>query len=452
VEQGDVELALWWFAGIVLAKSDGELVHAALPWRLLGYVPIRGQLRPVEGVRGYATTTYTSLAGDATAPHHHVERAVVLFGGRRKESLVQRQQKLEKNRMSVPRPLSCCCPLQTGGPCASSCALPEVDQRQCQPFLQTVLHTRSRTMCADWDAARYARFLNERTQPAVDLVRRIELATSPRLVVDLGCGPGNSTAVVAARWPEVTKLVGVDSSSSMLAEAKARHPNLEFVQQDVADFTLDGFYASQKGQAQPKEPLDVIFSNATFHWVPNHAKVFPQLITSLRPGGGVLAVQMPRNFDAPSHRLLHTAALDERWDKQLEQVRKDREASPVNTPGEYYDWLIPHCSSVTMWEVFCFFLSCIVQKKLNKKIIFYLFIKKLNKNKTEYIQIVNTAADVGEFVRTTSGRPFLDALTPAQQPEFLAKYKSLLAEYYRPQLNGKVLFPFRRFFLLAIRK
>ena len=139
---------------------------------------------------------------------------------------------------------------------------------------------------ADWDPALYRRFESERTRPAIDLLARVPL-TEARDVVDLGCGPGNSTELLAARYPQA-RIVGIDASEAMLASARERLPRLRFERADIADW-------------RPARPPTLIFANAVLQWLPGHAVLLPRLFDSLAPGG-VLALQMPDNLDQPRHR------------------------------------------------------------------------------------------------------------------------------------------------------
>src|SRR5256885_10184756 len=136
-----------------------------------------------------------------------------------------------------------------------------------------------------WDPARYLSFAGHRLRPALDLMQRIALAT-PKSVVDLGCGPGNVTAMLRERWPEAA-LVGVDNSPEMLRKARHDFPAIAWTEADIAGW-------------QAARPVDVIFSNAALHWVPDHAQLLPRLVSQLA-SHGVLAVQMPHNHRAPSH-------------------------------------------------------------------------------------------------------------------------------------------------------
>ena len=152
-------------------------------------------------------------------------------------------------------------------------------------------------MAHEWDAEHYLRFSDARTLPAIDLLSRIALAT-PRRVVDLGCGPGNSTAPLKARWPDAA-VTGIDSSEELLAAGRRDHPNIDFVKGDIASWAAT-------------EPADVIFANAALQWVGGHDRLVPRLFDQVAPGG-VLAVQMPRNFSAPSHTAVADAARGGPW-------------------------------------------------------------------------------------------------------------------------------------------
>ena len=145
---------------------------------------------------------------------------------------------------------------------------------------------------SDWNPALYSRFEDERTRPAAELLARVPL-DAPRNVVDLGCGPGNSTELLVARFP-MARIVGTDSSQAMLATARQRLPQLSFEQGDIAEWS-------------PAEPVDLAYANASLQWVSDHQRLLPRLLSALAPGG-VLAVQMPDNLDEPSHRLMRETA------------------------------------------------------------------------------------------------------------------------------------------------
>jgi trans-aconitate 2-methyltransferase len=248
-------------------------------------------------------------------------------------------------------------------------------------------------MAHEWDAAHYLRFADACTLPAIDLVSRIVL-TAPRRVVDLGCGPGNSTAPLKARWPEAA-VTGIDSSQELLAAGRRDHPGIDFVQGDIASWTAT-------------EPVDVLFANASLQWVSGHQGLVPRLFDQVAPGG-VFAVQMPRNHDFATHRLMRQVAAEGAWRGRLEGAR---EASPVKSPEFYYDLLAPCSAGFTIWE-------------------------------TNYIQAIIA------WLHGTGLRPFLARLTEAERPVFLDRYAVLLAEAYPAQADGRILLPYPRLFFIA---
>jgi len=256
-----------------------------------------------------------------------------------------------------------------------------------------------------WNADQYLKFAAERTQPARDLVARIAL-DGPRRVVDLGCGPGNSTALLAARWP-AADLVGLDSSMAMINQATHDHPEWRWVVGDIAEWAKE-----------EADQFDLIFSNAAMQWVDDHETVYPALFRRVAPGGA-LAVQVPANLDAPAHTQMRELASTPAWASQLPHggVREWY----VHEPEFYYDLLAPHAARLDLWV-------------------------------TDYIHVMDGAAGIVEWYKGTGLRPFLDALpNDAERENFLADYTDRIAEAYPAQPDGRVLFPFRRFFLVAYR-
>ena len=237
-------------------------------------------------------------------------------------------------------------------------------------------------------------------------VARINMAPSAvRRVVDLGCGPGNSTAVVAARYPDAPVVVGVDNSPEMLRQALATYPQWSWEEADIAAWA----------RSSPA-PYDIVLSNATLQWLPDHAALLPALWSTVAPGG-VLALQMPRNFDAPSHTVMAAVAREGPWAAKLEGAR---ETSFTQPPSFYYDVLAPLAADVTVWE-------------------------------TEYIHVLPSAASVVDWLRGTGLRPFLARLDADEQSAFLRQYSARIADAYPVRSSGCVLFPFRRTFVVARR-
>jgi trans-aconitate 2-methyltransferase len=256
-----------------------------------------------------------------------------------------------------------------------------------------------------WDADIYLRFAEERTRPCRDLAARVAI-DAPRRVVDLGCGPGNSTQVVAERWPDA-QVVGLDSSREMIVAAAKAYPGWQFELADIAAWSADS-----------DERPDVVFSNAALQWVPDHAALFPRLLEQVAPGGA-LAVQVPANLHAPAHRLMRELAASANWRDRLPAAGV-REWN-VHEPPYYFDALAPRAARVDLWT-------------------------------TEYIQVMPSAEAIVDWYRGTGLRPFLDALsTDAEREQFSAEYLAAIGTAYPPQANGQVLFPFRRLFVIAYR-
>ena len=254
-----------------------------------------------------------------------------------------------------------------------------------------------------WSAKQYVAFENERTRPVRDLVAAIP-GSGVRRAVDLGCGPGNSTEVLAARFPGA-EVSGFDSSADMVEAARKRLPGLRF---DLADVT----------KWDPPVSYDVILSNAVLQWVPDHAALFPRLAGKLSPGGS-LAIQMPDNLDEPAHRLMREVAASGPWSGKLAQAAGSRAGR--QTAEWYYGLLKPHCTAVDVWL-------------------------------TVYHHVLaGGAAAVVEWFKGSGLRPFLAPLDPAERVEFLARYQAAVGQAYPAQPDGAVLLPFPRLFMVATR-
>lgn len=251
----------------------------------------------------------------------------------------------------------------------------------------------------DWTPALYSRFENERTRPAADLLARVALQ-APRSVVDLGCGPGNSTELLAKRFP-AARIAGCDTSAAMLAAARKRLPSLSFEQRDIAEWTA-------------VEPVDLIFANASLQWVPDHLRLIPRLLEALAPGG-TLAVQMPDNLDEPSHALMRETALEPRFSTLIGDPNRLR--SRILSEQLYYDSIAP-LADVDIWR-------------------------------TTYYHSLDRAADIVQWLRSTGLRPFLEPLTPELQRLFLAAYERRLESAYPAHRDGKRLLAFPRLFIVA---
>ena len=251
-----------------------------------------------------------------------------------------------------------------------------------------------------WDADVYLRFANERTQPSIDLVGRIHV-DRPRTVIDLGCGPGNSTAVLRNRWPDA-KISGLDSSAEMIRTARQSYPEIEWITADAGEWKADA-------------PFDVVFSNALLHWLPNHEVLCRHLLGQVAKGGA-LAVQLPAHYDSPLHQEILEVSRDPAWNAKMEGARTALTREP---PTLYYDALQDIASRIDLWE-------------------------------TTYYHVVAGPEAVLEWFRGTGLRPFLEALASDEDRNRFEKM--LLARYeksYPRRANGKVLFPFKRIFFVA---
>ena len=254
-----------------------------------------------------------------------------------------------------------------------------------------------------WSAKQYTAFENERTRPPRDLLAAVPTLDVGR-AIDLGCGPGNSTELLAERYPSAV-VTGLDSSADMIAAATKRLPHLHFAVADLRDWTDAG-------------PFDVILSNAVLQWVPDHAALLPALVSKLAPGGS-LAIQMPNNLEEPAHRAMRALAADGPWAGKL------AEAAAARTATYYADWyyalLQPHCARVDVWQ-------------------------------TTYYHVLAGGVDaVVEWFKGSGLLPFLAPLDADEKVEFLARYRALVDEGYRALPSGAVLLPFPRLFIVATR-
>lgn len=250
-----------------------------------------------------------------------------------------------------------------------------------------------------WNPDQYLKFADHRLRPSQDLLARVDLAEA-KLVCDVGCGPGNVTPLLRARFPQA-RLVGIDSSAEMLEKARAAHPGDDWILADAAHWV-------------PDSPPDLLFANASLQWLGDHATLFPRLFGLLAPGG-TLAVQMPRNFQAPSHQGMLEAALGGPWREVLAPLlRRD----PVADPAFYWDILTPQAAHLDIWEV-------------------------------EYLQALRGPDAVVQWTKGTALKPLLDALDEPWREQFLAYYTARMAQAYPQRADGVTLFPFRRLFIVA---
>jgi len=250
-----------------------------------------------------------------------------------------------------------------------------------------------------WSAQQYSLFEQQRTRPVRDLVAALPTRHVTR-AVDLGCGPGNSTEVLAERFPEAD-ITGLDSSEDMLIQARKRLPDRAFEWADI-------------GQWSPREGYDVILANASLQWLPDHAVLYPHLLNQLSPGG-TLAVQTPDNLEEPAHRLARQVAADPRWAAKTGDFKHPQRHSA----DFYYSLLAAFGAQVDVWRT------------------------------TYFHPLEGGHAAVVEWFKGSALRPYLDLLNKEQQGAFLEAYQALISQAYPAQEDGSVLLPFPRLFVVA---
>lgn len=258
-----------------------------------------------------------------------------------------------------------------------------------------------------WDSEQYLRFEAERTQPSRDLASRLPADDGSVLrVLDIGCGPGNSTAVLRERYPHA-QIRGVDNSREMIAQARKSHPDIEFTLCDVSD---------PKQLARLPRDFDVVFSNACIQWVPDHPSLIPALMHRLRPGG-TLAVQTPMNYDEPIHRIIAAVVHGPRFGAILPQQREFYNLEP----DEYWELLHGRAAEFHMWM-------------------------------TTYMHTLPSHEAIMDWYRGTGLRPYLQALDDRDaRAEFEAEIFARVRVAYPMQSDGSVIFPFPRFFFTAVK-
>jgi trans-aconitate 2-methyltransferase len=253
-------------------------------------------------------------------------------------------------------------------------------------------------MAHTWDPDRYLTYADERGRPVLDLIARVD-ADAPRRVVDLGCGPGNLTRLLAERWPEADVL-GLDSSPEMIARAEV--PGVRFEVADLRD------WADEEGG----ESVDVLVSNATLQWVPGHLDLLPRLVERVGPGGW-FAFQVPGNFDEPSHTIRRDLAGEEPYAAHTQGVA----VPDSHDPATYLEVLAGAGCAVDAWE-------------------------------TTYLHVLTGDDPVFTWVSGTGARPTLEALPAGVREGFEEEFRARLRAAYPTRDYGVVL-PFRRVFVVA---
>jgi trans-aconitate 2-methyltransferase len=254
----------------------------------------------------------------------------------------------------------------------------------------------------DWNPQLYLKYKNERTQPSIDLVSRINI-DNPMRIIDIGCGPGNSTQILGQRWPN-SQIVGLDNSPKMIEKAKSDYPKQKWILSDALDI-------------DSKIKYNIVFSNATIQWVPNHEKLIMKLF-SLVEDNGALAIQLPKFRDMPLEKSIEQVAKKTKWDRYTQGCD---DLFTYHNYNFYYDILAKHSNLIDMWE-------------------------------TSYIHILASPESILEWIRSTGMKPYLDRLGKDEiKNEFEKDVLEEIKKYYPVQKNGKVLFPFKRLFFIAYK-
>ncbi len=248
----------------------------------------------------------------------------------------------------------------------------------------------------------YLQFKNERTRPAVDLVSRIPL-DDPKTVLDIGCGPGNSTAVLRERFPKA-KIIGIDNAPDMIAKAKEASPDMTFLCIGADEYICT-----------TNKKYDVVFSNACMQWLPDHKALLPKWM-GLVKDGGVLAVQMPNNYDEPIHQIIEALTTSEKWRPHFRVMREKNMLSVA----EYYDSLAENAVHVNLWE-------------------------------TAYYHTLSSYQDLLEWYRGTGLRPYLEQLCDDAKTDFENDFLAAVKEAYPMQADSTILFRFPRLFFIAVK-
>ena len=255
----------------------------------------------------------------------------------------------------------------------------------------------------DWNPDHYLKFRNERTQPSIDLVNRIRIDFTPEYIIDIGCGPGNSSQVLVNRWPG-SRLVGIDNSESMIAKARSDYPANEWILADASSYHSD-------------QKFDLVFSNAAIQWMPGHQSLLKNF-SELLSNRGVLAIQIPLFWDMPVGKAIKAVSSETHWQKLTEGVEK---LFAIHDPSFYYDIMAGLFPVVDMWE-------------------------------TSYMHVLESHQAILDMIRSTGLRPYYESIGNEKEiAEFEQEVFIDMQVDYPLQQNGKVLFPFERLFFIGYR-
>lgn len=253
---------------------------------------------------------------------------------------------------------------------------------------------------SDWNAKQYSKFKKERTLPAIELANAIE-CDDVKSVIDIGCGIGNSTAVLKRKYKDA-RVIGADNSKDMLESARQNNSDIEFIELDA-----------EKELSNLNERFDIVFSNACIQWIPDHKRLLGQMFSCLAPRG-VLAVQIPEQAKHPVHKIIREVSDSEKWREKLNFRRSYNNL----TEEEYFDVLSELTDDFRIWE-------------------------------TTYFHAMPSYESIIEWYRGTGLRPYLERLSDVDQAEFTLEIKNNLERIYPIQKNGEIIFRFPRLFFTA---
>ncbi|MBI9084145.1 MAG: methyltransferase domain-containing protein [Desulfobacterales bacterium] len=254
----------------------------------------------------------------------------------------------------------------------------------------------------DWKPDLYMRFNSERTQPSIDLIYRIA-QVEPKSIIDIGCGPGNSTRVLVNRWPK-SKIIGIDSSAAMIQKARQDYPNQEWVIADATSY-------------EPEIKFDIVFSNAAIQWIPNHEALLMRFYSFLSDRG-IVAIQIPQFWDMSLGQIINNIANKNRWRERTAGISS---LFTIENRSFYYDILSKLFSSIEMWE-------------------------------TQYMHILESHGAIIEMMRSTGLKPYLEKIdNDADKEVFEGAVLEEIKKAYPIQKNGKVILPFKRLFFIGYR-
>ncbi|MDH5773024.1 MAG: methyltransferase domain-containing protein [Rhodospirillaceae bacterium] len=257
-----------------------------------------------------------------------------------------------------------------------------------------------------WNPKNYLNFASHRTRPAIDLLSHINIE-NPSSLIDLGCGAGNVTAILRQRWANA-EITAIDNSPAMLEHAGEKYfdQKINWKLDDIDEWSLN-----KKGKK-----FDIVFSNAALHWLGGHKNLFPRLMTRVN-SGGMLAVQMPNNFSAPSHKLMAQTISDDPWAELLKDIAPP---TPVAWPAAYKGWLHPLAKNIDVWE-------------------------------TQYVQYFEGEDPVLKWISGSWLAPVLARLSGNMRESFIALYGQRLRDAYPPDADGRTVYKMRRTFILALK-